>query len=355
MSRRTTEAYKSVFDYIHKNILPLNAKGIITDFEQAERNALAHTVPNTPLVGCWFHHCQSLRKKVASIPDLFARIRNDKKAAELYRHFQCLALLPPGKIKPAFDTTAFEALQEYPEFGEFITYYDKQWIQRVTPEGYSVFLQVICVEINNVCKFSLKNIIFVIEKYHYLFLVVHDNKTIPDFLFFQDTRTTGAAEATNGKMGKTFKTHGNIFNFMATFQREEVVKSDELERDVDGLIQPDKRKKKYKDRSMIIEQYSQLLKNENISVARFLKTMVNMDNKITFLEHEYPILELEDIDFKTVEDLTRFKEILKQNPGATDEIPVVVMRIKQRGKHYQHKSKGKTKTEPDIRARTDKI
>lgn len=142
MSRQTTDAYKSVLGYIHENILPLNAKGIITDFELALRNALKHTVPETPLYCCWFHHCQAIRRKVASFPDLFALIRHNKNAREFYRQFQCLALLPHDKIKLAFDQIAFEALQSFPEFGKFVEYYDRQWIVRETPQRYSVFLLV---------------------------------------------------------------------------------------------------------------------------------------------------------------------------------------------------------------------
>lgn len=142
MSSRTTKAYQSVFEYIHKNILPLHGKGIITDFEQALRNALKSVSPETPLFGCWFHHCQALRRKVASIPELFEIIRKEAKAAEFYRKMQCLALLPADKIKDAFDQLAYDALQTYPEFAKFVDYYDKQWIRKVTPAGFSVFLLV---------------------------------------------------------------------------------------------------------------------------------------------------------------------------------------------------------------------
>lgn len=142
MTNRTTAAYTSVFEYIHNNILSLNARGIITDFELALRNGLRNVVPDTPLYGCWFHHCQALRRKVASNPKLFGLIRRDKNAREIYRTFQCLALLPADKIKSAFDQFAYKALEQFPEFVKFINYYDHQWITKETPKNYSVFLQV---------------------------------------------------------------------------------------------------------------------------------------------------------------------------------------------------------------------
>lgn len=142
MSNRTTEAYTSVYDYIHKNILPLNARGIITDFELALRNGLRSVVPATPLYGCWFHHCQALRRRVAADPKLLSLVRKDKNAGEIYRTFQCMALLPQDKIEPFFDQFAYETLQKLPEFAKFIEYYDKQWIKKETPKNYSFFLQV---------------------------------------------------------------------------------------------------------------------------------------------------------------------------------------------------------------------
>lgn len=142
MSNRTTEAYKSVYSYIHKNILPLDAKGIITDFETALRNGLKYVVPETRLLGCWFHHCQCLRRKVASDSKLFDLIRKEKAAWAYYRKFQCLALLPATRIKSAFDQLAFEALTKYPEFKSFVEYYDHQWLQIETPDNYSLFLEV---------------------------------------------------------------------------------------------------------------------------------------------------------------------------------------------------------------------
>lgn len=149
MSNRTTAAYESVFNYIHENLLQLNARGIITDFERALRNGLRSVVPDTKLYGCWFHHCQALRRKVASIPKLFALIRKDKKAKEYYRLFQCLALLPANKIEPAFNQIAHIALKSFPEYTKFIEYYEKQWIQKETPKNYSVFLQVILYNLSN--------------------------------------------------------------------------------------------------------------------------------------------------------------------------------------------------------------
>lgn len=57
---------------------------------------------------------------------------------------------------------------------------------------------------------------------------------------------------------------------------------------------------------------------------RFLKTMSNMDNKIIFQEHEYPILDPEEIEFGKVEDLERFKQILEEPvTEKNDDVPII--------------------------------
>lgn len=142
MSNRTTRAYESVFQYIHQNVLPLDARAAIMDFERPMRNGFSAVVPCVKLLGCWFHHCQALRRKVASQCELLELIKSDKDARIFYRKFQCLALLPASKIKMAFDQLAFSALDKFPQFEKFLRYYDNQWLQREEPESYSVFLEV---------------------------------------------------------------------------------------------------------------------------------------------------------------------------------------------------------------------
>lgn len=110
---------------------------------------------------------------------------------------------------------------------------------------------------------------------------------------------------------------------MAVFQREEAIKTNELERDVNGLIQKDNRKKKFRDRSLIIEHYSLLLRDEKITVSRFLKTMINMDNRVVFQEHEFPTLDLDEIEFINTEEKENMRVLLGK-PNDNEHTPVVM-------------------------------
>lgn len=68
MSKRTTQAYIAALTYIHQNLISLHGSGFIIDFEAAMRTAILSVVPAANVIGCWFHFCQCLRRKMASLP-----------------------------------------------------------------------------------------------------------------------------------------------------------------------------------------------------------------------------------------------------------------------------------------------
>lgn len=139
MSKRTTEAYDAALKYIHKNLIPLVGSGIIIDFEKAMRAALRNLNTTIKIYGCWFHFCQALRQKAASMKDLFELIRNNQSTKDIFRRFQCVALLPVDLIEPIFMKLSREALACSKHFGDFIDYFYVEWIKRVKPEHFSVF------------------------------------------------------------------------------------------------------------------------------------------------------------------------------------------------------------------------
>lgn len=231
MTRRTMKAYIEAYKYIHANLIELKGNGIIIDFEAAMRGGLKEVAIDLPVLGCFFHYCQALQRYMKSLPDLYDLIKSNDDAKIIFRKFQCLALLPADMIKPAFIYLLRLALHEkkFSQFAPFIQYYKLQWIERVTPAHFSVFLQ--------------------------------------------RTRTTGSAEAFNGKINKSFRTHPAFFQFVESLQKEEAVKSDQFNRDINGTVQPDRRKAFYKLRASIIERHSIELQQKVISFRHFLSVM----------------------------------------------------------------------------------
>lgn len=242
MTRRTIEAYVAALSFVDTNLIKLQGKGIIIDFEDAMRSALRRVSPDLPIFGCLFHFMQALQRKMKSMTTLFELVRTNEDAKFLFRKFQSLALLPANKIKDEFVILLREALDtfKFTAFAPFVEYFKKQWLVRVRALHFSVFKL--------------------------------------------DTRTTGPAEAFNGKVNKTFRTHGAFFQFVEALQKEETVKADQFSRDVSGILQPDRRKIFYKKRSELISKYSTQLEKKVITARHYLCIMANVNNEILYDE-----------------------------------------------------------------------
>lgn len=236
MTRKTQQAYEHVFRYIHENIIPLNCKAIITDYEAAMRQGLKNVLPNIKLLGCWFHYAQAVRRKVASLSSLFSLVRTDENIKSIYFKIICLALLPHDKIEKAFNELAIEGLELSKTWMPFVKYYQNQWLGRVGPKNFSVFLE--------------------------------------------ETRTTCAAEGYNGKLGKKFQKHPNFFIFIESLQWEEMTKSNAFEQHVNGARQTQP-KRVYRERSDQIRNESLKFNIPNKTNAKlFLNRVSNIKNRM---------------------------------------------------------------------------
>lgn len=198
MSRRTIEAYESAFKYINDRLIPLRGDGIIIDFEKAMRKGLKQVLETNqsemPILGCWFHFAQSLRRKMAKQPALFENVRTNEKYKEIFRRYQCLPLLPVQYIERMFRSISKDALKLDKDcFSPFINYFHDEWMKQVKPYHFCVYMR--------------------------------------------GTRTTAVAEAFNGIMNKLFKTHGGLFLSCETLQKVEASSSTQLENYVNGTQQ----------------------------------------------------------------------------------------------------------------------
>ena len=67
-------------------------------------------------------------------------IRRCERRAISFRKLMALALLPAEDIAQAFQwLITHTALDIRLDFAELFRYYDRYWLQRITPEGFSVF------------------------------------------------------------------------------------------------------------------------------------------------------------------------------------------------------------------------
>lgn len=246
MTKRTIAAYESVFRYIHEHLIPLLGKSIIIDFEKAMRKGLINVLKSIgslmEILGCWFHYCQALRRKISQMPELFERIRNDEKYRDIFRRFQCLPLLPLDSIEATFRDLAKEALKLDQSFAQFVDYFHQEWMCIVKPIHFCVYMS--------------------------------------------SKRTTANAESCNGKLNKIFKAHPGFYLFCETLQQLEVTHSNELMNYVNGTEQKTETKNFYKKRSAQIEKLS-IEYSDNPKLL--LKLLANQKNKVLYADNEINI------------------------------------------------------------------
>lgn len=128
MTRKTEESYKAVFEYIHNNIIQLDGKAFMSDYEKAMRNALKKLFPNSKMDACWFHFTQAVKKNAAKYPAMMKLIRSNTDAAKIYYKLQALPLLPASEINAAFQMLKSQAPTK---FKKFLVYYERQWLGSV--------------------------------------------------------------------------------------------------------------------------------------------------------------------------------------------------------------------------------
>lgn len=142
MDKRPQIAYTAVLEDIHTNVLPLNCRFAMTDYEVAIRNAYRTVVPDVTQHACHFHYAQALHRYVKkNCPGLmkliFSSDPENKEAHKTYRKLIYLPLLPAQHINKTFQRIALEAMTRYPEkFNNFLLYIKRQWLTRVSDNSF---------------------------------------------------------------------------------------------------------------------------------------------------------------------------------------------------------------------------
>lgn len=132
MTKRTRVAYSALFNYIQREVCPLNVASFMSDFEVALRQALEHAFPGKPTRGCWFHFKKAIRNKMSQTPVFSALLKVNGEARRAYFKLQSLALLPAHLISGAYAEIR-SSVEHWPAFREFLReYFEPFWIRRVS-------------------------------------------------------------------------------------------------------------------------------------------------------------------------------------------------------------------------------
>lgn len=144
MSHKSQVAYDAVLKYINEEIILLECRAYMTDYELALRNAFAKVALNAEDSACHFHFVQANKRYVQRLRELvdFLKSKGDdaKAGNELFNHLLNLPLLPADQIKEMFLQIKHKALAlNHKGFKRYLNYFENQWIIKEGPEKISVF------------------------------------------------------------------------------------------------------------------------------------------------------------------------------------------------------------------------
>lgn len=132
MTRRTTECYTALFQFIEKKIFKMEPAEIITDFEGGIRKAIKKCYKRTTLRGCWYHFCAALRKKCYKL-GLHSILKSNFDAEKLYQQLMSLPLLPAENFIEGYSYIKKRARENglWTDFKSFFNYFNSYWLAEV--------------------------------------------------------------------------------------------------------------------------------------------------------------------------------------------------------------------------------
>lgn len=110
-----------------------------------------------------------------------------------------------------------------------------------------------------------------IKKYSNGMYIVHSQQ-VDISVFNLKERTNCSLESSNAAMGRRFPKRGNFFRFLSLLLNEEFAKRKEMEAVCDG--RKERKRKRTVDRDAVIEEATQLLMADEITVNQFLSRLI---------------------------------------------------------------------------------
>ena len=127
--------YKAVFRAVLELAPSLAPEEMVTDFEEAIWRAAAHAQPDVAVRGCNFHFSQALLRQVSELGLKRAYCKQGV-VQDYIKLLFALPYLPKEHIRPTFYRIAEGANDA---LKPLITYVEKQWFHKFTPEDWCVY------------------------------------------------------------------------------------------------------------------------------------------------------------------------------------------------------------------------
>ncbi len=130
-SVRTYEAALSALA-VHSRLLQceFKPKTIVCDFESSLHSALKSQLPDSRIQGCYFHFCQCLYRKLASLGLSSSFAKNDNFRV-LVRVIMALAFLPSCEVEHSFTCLVAHFAKFDPNVDKLFKYMRKHWLHDV--------------------------------------------------------------------------------------------------------------------------------------------------------------------------------------------------------------------------------
>uniref|UniRef100_A0A0A9YHQ0 Lysine-specific demethylase 3A n=1 Tax=Lygus hesperus TaxID=30085 RepID=A0A0A9YHQ0_LYGHE len=145
MKSKSTAAYNAIFEWLKTQIPNFRPEVVMSDFESALREAIRENFPLARHLGCWFHFCWAIYRKMCNL-GLSAAYQSDSWVRKVGNWFMAIPLLPPEHIIAGrnFVDTQIRGSECYQQqLLQVVEYFDSfsYWVMQVGVESLSVFNQ----------------------------------------------------------------------------------------------------------------------------------------------------------------------------------------------------------------------
>lgn len=130
MTRKTTECYIAVFEFIERNLFKLKPAEFMTDFEDGMRKAIKKRWPKAKIRGCWFHLCRAIERRYRKLGLHKLKRTNGKKIKKMLMN---IPLLPENMIMEGFFSIIAFAKRKrlFKHFARLFSYFSRYWLNQV--------------------------------------------------------------------------------------------------------------------------------------------------------------------------------------------------------------------------------
>uniref|UniRef100_A0A914PUE7 MULE transposase domain-containing protein n=1 Tax=Panagrolaimus davidi TaxID=227884 RepID=A0A914PUE7_9BILA len=114
LNGKSREMYEAALSVLKRLVNNVNPETAMMDFEIAFHQAFNTVFPETYLSACFFHLCQSIRRKISEL-GLTVAVRNDHQLATSMAMFRALAFVPLEFVERAFVVLKAHLVETYSE------------------------------------------------------------------------------------------------------------------------------------------------------------------------------------------------------------------------------------------------